>query len=152
MSKMRGFTLLEVLVTIALLAILVAVAVPSFQDMIERNQVTAAANDMVASLLTARSEAVKQERTTTMAKDGNWSKGWTVKDADDSMIVEYTTTHNDLSVSGHGSIANSISYSPSGRAVGGLTENTDYFKITMGDKVSCIKFSTTGRPAVGGCP
>ena len=150
MSRMRGFTLIEMMITVALLAILLAVAIPSFRVTIEQNQVIGAANDMVASLLTARSEAVKQERRSTMEKDGSWNKGWTVKDPDDNLIVEYKTKHANLSVVGHGRLADSITYSPSGRTPPpGLDTDNDYFDITLGDAKRCIVFSATGRPTVG---
>lgn len=58
-SKMRGFTLVELMITIAVAAILMALATPSFTSLINSNRLTSAANEMVAVLQTARMEAVR---------------------------------------------------------------------------------------------
>ena len=59
-SRPGGFTLVELMVTLTVLAILVGVALPSFRDMILNNRRTAIVNDLVSSLLLARSEAIKR--------------------------------------------------------------------------------------------
>lgn len=56
--KSRGFTLIEILITVAVAAILLGVAVPSLQKFTANNQVTSAANSIVAGLNLARSTAV----------------------------------------------------------------------------------------------
>jgi type IV fimbrial biogenesis protein FimT len=62
MKFCRGFTLLELMVTVAVLAILVTVGVPSFQDLIQNNRVTTQTNELVTALNFARTEAVKRGR------------------------------------------------------------------------------------------
>lgn len=56
----RGFTLVEMLVVIAVAAILAAIAIPSFQNSILANRGNTAGNQFVATLTMARAEAVKQ--------------------------------------------------------------------------------------------
>jgi type IV fimbrial biogenesis protein FimT len=55
-----GFTLTEMIVTIAVSAILIATAVPSFKSIIKNNRISAQTNELVADLSLARSEAVKR--------------------------------------------------------------------------------------------
>lgn len=56
----RGFTLVELMVTIAVAAILITVAVPSFQEIIKRNQVVAQNNELIALIHLARNEAIRR--------------------------------------------------------------------------------------------
>lgn len=55
-----GFTLVELMVTIAVMAVLLAVAVPSFRDIINNNRISSQTNELVSDLTLARSEAAKR--------------------------------------------------------------------------------------------
>jgi type IV fimbrial biogenesis protein FimT len=57
---MPGFTLVELMVTIFVAGVLLAVAVPSFNRMMVTSRVTAQANELVAAINFARSEAIKR--------------------------------------------------------------------------------------------
>lgn len=81
----RGFTLVELMVTLAVLAILVTVAVPSFQGSIRLNRVSTCNNSMLAALNLARSEAIKTRGFADVcaSADGiacgtDWTQGWMV--------------------------------------------------------------------------
>lgn len=56
--NLRGFTLVELMVTLVIMAILVAAALPNFRDLLRRNQVASASNALLASLSYARTEAI----------------------------------------------------------------------------------------------
>ncbi|WP_458069224.1 GspH/FimT family pseudopilin [Rhodanobacter sp. BL-MT-08] len=60
----RGFTLTELMVTLTVLVILVAIAIPSFSRLILSNRLTTTANDMVGAINSARMEAVKRNAAT----------------------------------------------------------------------------------------
>jgi type IV fimbrial biogenesis protein FimT len=85
---MRGFTLIEALVVVALAAVLAAMAAPSFGAFANRRATTAAAQAMVTDLRFARIEAVKRLSNVVMCRssDGigcgpatvNWGQGWLV--------------------------------------------------------------------------
>lgn len=62
-GRSHGFTLIELMVTIAVAAILVAIAVPSFKKLTVSNALTTAANDMVGALNLARMESIKLNAT-----------------------------------------------------------------------------------------
>jgi len=83
----RGFTLIELMVTIMVLAILLGVAVPSFRDAALGSRLTAYANDIVASVQVARSEAIKRNANVLLCAsedgaecgtDAGWEVGWIV--------------------------------------------------------------------------
>lgn len=75
----KGFTIIELLVTIAIAGILVAVAMPSFTSSIKSNRLTAINNDLVSALNLARSEAVKRNQQVVVRRDAaGWDDGWQV--------------------------------------------------------------------------
>ncbi|HXD37079.1 MAG TPA: GspH/FimT family pseudopilin [Rhodanobacter sp.] len=79
----RGFSLLELMITITVMAILLAIAVPSFRDVIHRNQVSSASNAILASVSYARSEAITRGQLVYMCpgdKTAGCTAGGTVYD------------------------------------------------------------------------
>ena len=58
--RQRGFTLVELMVTLAVVVILTAIAIPSFRNLTLSNRLTTTANSIVGALRTARMEAVKR--------------------------------------------------------------------------------------------
>jgi len=60
LCQRRGFTIIELMVTIAIAAILLTIAAPSFQQLIKSNQVAAQNNELIAMIHLARSEAVRR--------------------------------------------------------------------------------------------
>lgn len=81
-----GFTLIEIIVTLAIAAILLTIAVPSFHGFIKNSRLTTTADDLVHSLAFAKSEAVKRSTavsicasdTGTSCTDTPWHEGWIV--------------------------------------------------------------------------
>jgi len=65
-KKARGFSLLELMVALAVASILAVVAAPSFRDMLRRNKVSAASNALLADLAYARSEAINRGNSVSM--------------------------------------------------------------------------------------
>jgi type IV fimbrial biogenesis protein FimT len=80
-----GFTLVELMVTVAIVAILAAIALPSFSTSIRNSRLASTTNEFIAAINLARSEAVKSNRTGQVcaSSDGatcgtDWSQGWIV--------------------------------------------------------------------------
>lgn len=82
----RGFTLIELMITVALLAIGLALGTPYIRDAVMNMRMTAQANDLMADLALARSEAVKRNVSVLLCTsiDGttcggtSWTDGWIV--------------------------------------------------------------------------
>ena len=95
----RGFTLIELMVTLSVLAILLGIAAPSVRQFIINNRLTSQANGLLADLSRARSEAgarhapvtvcaAEDEDTCAAADAANWEAGWIVfVDADADGVV-----------------------------------------------------------------
>lgn len=81
----QGFTLLELLITIAVLGILLGIAVPSFQSSLTNSRLTTAANDLVGALQAARSEAIKRNATHQFCVDTG-TKAWQVLDNSNAIL------------------------------------------------------------------
>jgi type IV fimbrial biogenesis protein FimT len=81
-----GFTIIELMITLAVIGVLLALAAPSFSDIILSSRLSSYANDFVASTHLARSEAIKRNARVsicvsangTSCTTGNWSQGWVV--------------------------------------------------------------------------
>ena len=73
-----GFTAIELMVVIAIVAILATLAAPSFNPLIERWRVRSASEDLTSTLYFARSEAIKRGGGVTIDATGGWNLGWKV--------------------------------------------------------------------------
>ena len=80
-----GFTMIEMMATLAVVAILLTVAAPSLRTFVEENRLATATNDFVGHISTARTEALKRRSNaivcksgggTTCSATGTWNSGW----------------------------------------------------------------------------
>jgi type IV fimbrial biogenesis protein FimT len=76
LSKAKGFTVFELMITVTIAAVLAAVAIPNFQDMMARNRVSSSTEELVNSIATARNTAVQRRRTVVLRPD---TTGWTIR-------------------------------------------------------------------------
>lgn len=136
MLRQQGMTLIELMITLAIFAILIAIAAPSFDDTIKRNRVESQLREFAGRLKFARSEAVNTQRNITICHldsgstpscDGLWSDGMTIffdDDADGDLentadVIMYTKNvgSNTLAVHNSGGVAlNLIQFGARGTA------------------------------------
>lgn len=99
--SIRGFTLMELLITLAVAGILLGIAAPSFKETIQQSQQDSRVMELTGALNFARSEAIKQSsrisvcaRNSDMSCGTNWNKGWIVfvDNADNAGVIDTTET------------------------------------------------------------
>lgn len=101
-SNHRGFTLVELMVTIAIAAILVAIAVPAFNRFVLQNRVRAVSGELSRSLWQARNHALTLGKTVSICgrssgggscdASGSWSAGWITYVGTSTSSVSSSTT------------------------------------------------------------
>lgn len=174
MKKHCGFTLVELMITLAIAGILLTIGVPSFQNMIRTNRTVTNTNNLVTALNLARSEAIKRGVQVTVKRKGttsqNWDSGWDVftdidadgvLDIEDLLIRTYAPLTAGYTLRTGGNFDDWVAYLPSGLSrtpPGNLTNDT--FRL-CDDSAStttsrAIKVSVSGRPrtltGTGSCP
>lgn len=68
LQQQKAFTLIELMISILVLLVLIAIAVPSFTDLLARNRLSGQANELLSVIQFARSEAIKQNQTIRLCK------------------------------------------------------------------------------------
>lgn len=119
--RLAGFTLIELMVTVAIAAVLLVVAAPSFVNFQRNSELTSATNSFVAAVNAARGEAMKRGMNAMLvpATDTDWSSGWTVfVDQDrsgglntgDTTVVQQPALPSYFSTTGQGTASETPAY------------------------------------------
>lgn len=112
-GRPRGFTIVEIMVAMLILAILIGFAVPTFRDAALSSRLTGYANDLLASAQIARSEAIKRNAVVTLcistdgstcADEGGWEQGWIVVTNDGAVLQRQTALSPEFRVTEAGGL------------------------------------------------
>jgi type IV fimbrial biogenesis protein FimT len=160
MKSTRGFTIIELMVTLAILAIMMGLGVPSFRAFISSQKIKTGASELMTSLVLARSEAVKRNANVTITPNSStaWNNGWvtsaviggaaTTLHNQDAIAGITVTTYTNATCTTTGTVA-SIVYANTGRTAA----STCYkFSGASTSTTKCVKVDLTGIPTSGTCP
>lgn len=170
----RGLTLIELMVTVAIAAIMMTIAAPSLQAFVRSTQLRTAANDLAAVLAFARSESIKRGWPVTVCKSStttsatpscsttaNWQDGWlvfvdhnqngtldTTASASfpaDSALRVGTTGHPAMTLGGGTDFAQYLTFRSSGFPLGSNATEAGRFTFCLSPQSRILDVSKTGR-------
>lgn len=168
-KKHGGFTLIELMITVALMAIMLTLAAPSFLSYRRNSELVSIANNFLAALNAARTEGMKRNMYAMVVpanNDNDWSAGWVVfvdvnadgtYDSGDIIVLRQDAPPSYITLSGNGSTAETnshVRYDGSGfsRPLSGLATAT--LSISRNDagtdfsQIRRVKIANTGRARV----
>ena len=155
-SSTGGFTIVELMVTLAVAAILMGFAVPAFNDFVRQRTMSSRINDFVLAVNYARSEAVRrgeEVRVWALGGDGDneWGEGYQVVTVNDPEVLREFAAFDDATLDASGALDGRFS----------LTFNSRGLLIPQGagavalcstvagvDPGRVVNFSPLGRPDV----
>lgn len=169
-SHPGGFTLVELMVTLAVVAILVAIGAPQLAAFVNKQQVRADMNNLISAIHLARSEAMKRSGVVTICPLASatatppacatnpgktaWSNGWMVfidnqpigvfGSNDTPLKVEQGSRTGQITVAGN-AIVSSISFQPIG------ISTSDMGSFTIGSGNCKLTLSKQGRATTSNC-
>ncbi len=168
-ASQKGFTLTELVISVAIIAILMSLAVPSFSSIRKNGLIRTQINDFHLALLQARSEAMTRISRITVcgSRDGSqcaatsWAQGWIVftdgnsnarVDAGEEILRVHEALEGGTTLVGNSPVSSYISYIGNGRTrriSGALQRGTVVLCDDRGfEKGKAIVFNAAGRPSV----
>lgn len=142
MKRLSGFTLVEAMITVALISILVTIVAPAFTNMINNNRIAAQSNEIIAAIHFARSEAIRRGVNINVLPLGaGWGSGLQVQLATTNAVIKVVQPLTNTSVTG---TAANYTYSPTGR----VNTPGSFTLCKSGATGRQITISATGRPNV----
>ena len=170
MDKGNGFSLLEVIVTMAIAAIVLSVGVPGFQSYIQNNRQSIALNELATALQLARNSAISRRVPVTLCKSpngihcvigggsGDWSQGWMIftnpngsngtaglAAGTEVLLRVHGALQGTATLAGSGPLVNQVTFIPQGRINNGFGGTITHCDARGNTAASALVISTGGQ-------
>ena len=156
-SQTKGFTLVELMIVVTIVAVLAAIALPSFQSSMRSTRVATTSNELMAAMALARSEAIRSTRGAGVCTSadgftcgGDWNSGWLVwtdtvtsngvMDAGEP-VARYVQAKENLVVSGSAVI---LGFDARGRSMAGA-QTIGLHPKDVTEPARCVRVTVTGQ-------
>jgi type IV fimbrial biogenesis protein FimT len=158
-SKIKGYSLMEMMVTVGLMGIIMGIAAPSLADFVKSNRLTTVSNKLVSAIILARNEAINSRATVTISFPGG---GWNVASipltTTTPVPIAFYTLDTGTNLTFSNNAINSITFTPDGFR--DLSQATTGFHFIVCDAdldaVRHVNVTPAGTTSVtrstGGCP
>ena len=163
LNRVNGFTVIELMMTIVVAAVIMTVGVPSFQGLMERNQLTSNINQFISTLALARSEAIKRNQRVVVCPSSNgtscnnangYETGWIIfvdsnsnnsrEVANEELIWEVEDIPSNMTLRGSAPYDEAIPYVPSGR-LGAINGNVRLCIDNQTNRARALTIISSGR-------
>jgi type IV fimbrial biogenesis protein FimT len=167
--RQHGFSLVELLVAMTILAILMAIAIPSYNSLVLSGTASRYASSMAESALLARGEAIRRNAAITMcvstdgttcgSGSGGWEQGWLVSCKTNDLVTCDTAGASTLVIQYQGAAKSGwkiteasglarIDFDPSGTGATAASMTVCRATPTVGEQQRTVRLGATGRPTV----
>lgn len=141
-----GFTLIELIITLTIAAILATVAVPSFSTFLKNNRITSQTNEFILAMNFARSEAIKRGTAISVVAVGGgigneWGNGWNVVSGV-TTLKQFSALAGNSTLGSTGAIS-TFTYASTGRV--NVADTLSLCDDRTAETGRTITVSTTGR-------
>jgi type IV fimbrial biogenesis protein FimT len=147
---MSGFTLVETIIVILIVAVMAAIGFPAMNQMISSQRAKTAAFDLLADITFARAEAIARGVDVVMASAGggtDWATGWTITEQGGPSVLRTSSSRSsDVAFTG---TASSITFERTGRVTAGATVAFSIAPTKAGTQEfqkRCVRLDPSGRP------